>query len=265
MSESAVTKTGLAGWRTLLRRGVQVLGAAVLGQWSLYGLLRCPFVVPFVSCRNCPVITCYGRLMPLYWGYWLALPVSALLFGRAFCGWACPGGLAVSLLGKFAPFGRSLGPRLARLVRWGGAGKYLALAGCLYVYYVLGQPRADVPIRVGAFFEAAALTFEHASTFWLVRTAIVLGFLALGLGVAAAWCRFACPMGGALELVKGAALFKVFKTSACNGCGKCTKVCEMATRPEESNCTNCGDCLDACPTDAIGFGRKPKEKQEESA
>ncbi|MHC1788453.1 4Fe-4S binding protein [Solidesulfovibrio sp.] len=262
MSEIAAIQTGVAGWRKILRRGVQVLGAAVLGQWSLYGILRCPFVVPFVSCQNCPVITCYGRIMPLYWGFWLALPASAVLFGRAFCGWGCPGGLAVSLLGKFAPLGRSMmGPWLARLA---GAGKYLALAGCLYVFYVLGQPRADVPIRVGAFFQAAALTFEHAGLFWLVRTAIVLGFLALGLVLATAWCRFACPMGGALELVKGAALFKVFKTSACNGCGKCTKVCEMATRPEEANCTNCGDCLESCPAGAIGFGRKPGEGKQEA-
>ena len=186
MSELAVAKKGVVGWRKILRRGVQVLGAAGLGQWSLYGVLRCPFVVPFVSCRNCPVITCYGRIVPLYWGFWLALPASAILFGRAFCGWACPGGLAVSLLGKLAPFGRAMGPRLARLA---GGGKYLALAVCLYVFYAMGQPRADVPIRVGAFFQAAALTFEHASLLWIVRTCIVLGFLALGLVLAGAWGR----------------------------------------------------------------------------
>lgn len=256
MSESVAVQTGVPGRLKLLRRGAQALGAAVLGQWSLYGVLRCPFVVPFVSCQNCPVITCYGRIVSLYWGFWLALPVSAALFGRAYCGWACPGGLAVGLLGRLAPLGRAVGPRLSRLA---GAGKYLALAVCLYVFYAMGQPRADVPIRVGAFFQAAALTFEHAGLLWLVRSAIVLGFLALGLVLAGAWCRFACPMGGALELVKGAALFKVFKTSACNGCGQCAKVCEMATRPEEANCTNCGDCLDSCPAAAIGFGRKPKD------
>jgi len=258
MSESAMAESGVAGrLRVLRRRLVQVVGAAVLGQWSLYGVLRCPFVVPYVSCQNCPVITCHGRLVSMYWGFWLLLPLSAVVAGRAFCGWACPGGLAVQLLGKFAPFGRKWG---SALIRVAGAGKYLALVVGLFVFYAMGQPRADVPIRIGGFFESVALTFEHANLLWLVRSAVVLGFLALGLLAAGAWCRFACPTGGVLEAVKGLSFLKVFKTSACNGCGKCTRVCEMVTRPEEVNCTNCGDCLDSCPVGAIGFGRKPREK-----
>ncbi|MEL7638367.1 MAG: 4Fe-4S binding protein [Solidesulfovibrio sp.] len=254
MSERAVaakaTSAGLRPWR----RAIQVAGAAVLGQWSLYGVLRCPFIVPYVSCQNCPVITCHGRLFSMFWGFWLLLPLSVLLVGRAFCGWACPGGLAVQLLGKVAPLGRRYGGKLAGAANWG---KYLAVAACLYVYYALNQPRADVPIRVGAFFESVALTFEHADNLWLVRTAVVLGMLALGLVVSAAWCRFACPTGGLLEAVKGVALLKVFKTGACTGCGKCDKVCALSTRPEEANCTNCGDCVHVCPAGAIGFGRKP--------
>jgi len=264
MSEIAFPKTGLATRVRAARRTAQVLGAAVLGQWSLYGVLRCPFVVPYVSCRNCPVITCHGRLLSMYWGFWLLLPLSALAVGRAFCGWACPGGLAVELCGKLAPFGHKITGAFARVARVGAYGKYLALALCLYVYFVMGQPRADVPIRVGAFFESIGLTFAHASLLWLVRTGVVLGFLALGLLVAGAWCRFACPTGGALEAVKGASLLKVFKTRACNGCGKCGAVCAMATRPEETNCTNCGDCLDSCPEGAIGFGRKPREGKGEA-
>lgn len=241
---------------TKIRRGVQVLGAAVLGQWSLYGVLRCPFIVPYVSCENCPVITCHGRLVSMFWGFWLLLPLSALVVGRAFCGWLCPGGLAVQMIGKLAEGGRRYGDTFSKLA---GYGKYLAIILCLYVLFPLDQPRADVPIRVGQFVQAMALTFEHASVSWLVRSTIVLGFLVLGMGLAGAWCRFACPTGGALELANRFSFLKVFKTSACNGCGSCNKICEMATRPEEANCTNCGDCLKSCPVGAIGFGRKPKD------
>lgn len=249
----AKSATGVRARFKAARRTSQVAMLALLGQWSFYGIFRCPFIVPYVSCQNCPVITCHGRILTMFWGFWLLLPLSALLFGRAFCGWACPGGLvnqALSSLGAVRKRGRSL---LARVAPWG---KYLALAAALYVWFVLGQPRSNVPIRVGEFLGAVSLTFEHANSVWLVRSAVVLGFLVLGLAVSAAWCRFACPTGGALELLKRFSLFKVYKTEACNGCDKCLQVCGMATRPEEANCTNCGDCLGSCPRDAIGIGRK---------
>jgi polyferredoxin len=239
---------------TLWRRITQLAALAAMGQWSFYGIFRCPFIVPYVSCQNCPVITCHGRLLSLFWGFWLVLPLSVVLFGRAFCGWACPGGLANQLLGALAPLKLRTRSLLARLASYG---KYLGLATALYAFFVLGQPRSNVPIRAGEFLGAVALTFEHANLLWLVRTCFVLGFLALGLVVANAWCRFACPAGGALEALKRFSLFKVYKTGGCNGCDKCLTVCHMSTRPEEANCTNCGDCLGSCPQSAIGLGRKP--------
>ncbi|MFP5211836.1 MAG: 4Fe-4S binding protein, partial [Acidobacteriota bacterium] len=87
----------------LWRRLSQLAAIGVLWQWSFYGIFRCPFLVPYVSCQNCPVITCHGRLFSMFWGFWLVIPVSVLLFGRAYCGWACPGGLASQLMGKLAP------------------------------------------------------------------------------------------------------------------------------------------------------------------
>ncbi|WP_243358802.1 4Fe-4S binding protein [Fundidesulfovibrio terrae] len=243
-----------AGRLPLLRRLSQLAMLAGLGQWSFYGIFRCPFIVPYVSCQNCPVLTCHGRILSLFWGAWLLLPVSALLVGRAYCGWACPGGLVSQMLGKLAPVKARVRNAFTRIAPLGA---YLALIGCLYVWFAMGQPRGNIPIRTGEFFGAVSLTFEHAGLLWLVRTGIVLTLVALGLGVANFWCRFACPTGGAFEIVKRFSLFKVYKTEACNGCDKCLKVCEMGTRPEETACTNCGDCLDSCPQGAIGFGRKP--------
>lgn len=238
---------------TLWRRLSQLAMIGVLGQWSFYGIFRCPFLVPYISCQNCPVITCHGRLFTMFWGLWLLLPISVLLFGRAFCGWACPGGFVNQMLGKIAP----LKLRIKNLfTRSAPFGQYFGLAVALYLYFALGQPRADVPIRVGEFFTSVALTFEHAGLLWLIRTFFVLAFLALGLIVANAWCRFACPTGSLLETLKHASLFRFYKTGKCNDCNQCLKACEMGTRPDETNCTNCGDCMSLCPTGAIMFGRK---------
>lgn len=222
-----------------------------LGEWGLYGLFRCPFVVPFVSCQNCPVITCPGRLASMFWGFWGAWLAVAVFFGRAFCGWLCPGGLANRIVGAFASF--KLPAETRQMLPYG---KYLLLIVALWVWFVVGQPRTNVPIRVGEFWAFIGLTFEHASDLWLFRTSLVLFFLAAGVAISAAWCRFACPFGGALELVKRFSVFKVYKTSDCNDCDACRRSCYMRTRPEEANCTNCGDCLGACPRKCIHMGRK---------
>ncbi len=254
MSENS--KLSIAG-KTIpwARRASQLAMLAVLGQWSFYGIFRCPFLVPFVNCQNCPVITCWGRITTLFWGFWLFLPLSVVLFGRAFCGWLCPGGLVNQLIGKIAIFKLRTRNRFLKIAPLGlGVG----LAAALFLWLGYHNPRSMVPIRIGEFWNAIRLSFEHASPFWLTRTFVVLGLVAAGLIVANLWCRFACPTGGLLELVKRIALFRVFKTSACNDCDACLRVCEMGTRPDEVNCTNCGDCLKTCPVDAIQLGRKKK-------
>lgn len=238
---------------TWIRRAVQTGMLAVLGQWSFYGIFRCPFPVPFVDCRVCPVITCWGRITSLFWGFWFLLPITVILFGRAFCGWLCPGGFVNQLIGKVALFKVRI---LNRFTRFAPLGLMAGLAAALFLWLYLGNPRWMVPIRVGEFRNSVLLSFEHATPYWLVRTFVVLGLVAAGLILANLWCRFACPTGGLLEILKRISLFRVFKTSICNDCNDCLKVCEMGTRPDEANCTNCGDCLKSCPVDAIKFGRK---------
>ena len=155
------------------------------------------------------------------------------------------------LLGRAAPLKTRTRNAFLRILP---RAKYLGLAAALGSWWFLGQSRENVPIRTGEFFSAVALTFEHANPAWLFRTFFVLAFLALGLVLAGAWCRFACPTGGLLELLKPFAMLGVFKDEKCDDCDLCLKGCEMGTRPAEANCTSCGDCLNACPQDAIHFG-----------
>ncbi len=242
-------RTNLLVW---VRRLTQTGMLAVLGQWSFYGIFRCPFPVPFVDCQVCPVITCYGRIASIFWGFWLLLPLSVIVFGRVFCGWLCPGGFVNQLIGKLSFAKIRTRNRFTKLAPYG---LFAALAIALLLWFGLGNPRSMVPIRVGEFWPSIRLSFEHAFSPWLLRTIVVVVLVAAGLAIANLWCRFACPTGGLLELLKHISLFRVFKTKACNGCNACLKVCEMGSRPNEANCTNCGDCLGSCPVDAIKVGR----------
>jgi ferredoxin-type protein NapH len=243
--------TGGGGWLQRARRTTQLAGVALLGQWSFYGIFRCPFVVPYVSCETCPVLSCHGRLLTTFWGFWLALPLAVVLFGRAFCGWLCPGGLVNQLVAKLAPLRPRADATWSRIAAFGSVAG-LAWAG--FAFYTEGQRRVAIPIRVGGFLESVALTFEHAGPAWLLRTWVVLGLVACGLVVANAWCRFACPTGGALELVRRFSLFGFRRAAQCTDCDVCRRACELGTRPDDPGCTSCGSCRTSCPGGAIRFG-----------
>jgi polyferredoxin len=256
MSETTPNTPKRPLWRPqtrLVNRLLHLVMLTGLGQWSFYGIFRCPFIVPYINCQNCPVITCHGRLFSLFWGFWLGWIVLAVVFGRAFCGWLCPGGLCNRLLGAFARLRLKRQSLAQRLLPWG---KYLGLALALWVLLVMNQPRVNIPIRVGEFFPAIAQTWDFAQPIWIARTIAILAILALGILLPSAWCRFACPTGGALEPMRGLGLFRVYKTEVCNNCDACKRACYMDTRPQEANCTNCGDCIHSCPQQCIGIGRK---------
>ena len=211
---------------TKIRRLVQLIFIGAIGQWAYYGIFRCPFIVPFVNCQSCPIVTCWGRIATVFFGFWLFIPVLVIFLGRAFCGWLCPGGFVNQMLGKFAAF-------------------------------IYGNPRVMIPIRTSdEYLNAVIMSFKFSDWYWAVRTAVVVALIAASLIVANLWCRFACPSGGIMELLRKISIFRVYKTDACDNCNACLRKCEMGTRPDEMNCTNCGDCMDVCHADAIKFGRK---------
>ena len=73
------------------RKAFQILTLVVLSP-LLFSLYVCPFPVPFVLCRVCHVVECpmqggrYTRVLALYLGTF----ATSAIFGRAYCGWACP-------------------------------------------------------------------------------------------------------------------------------------------------------------------------------
>jgi polyferredoxin len=228
------------------RRLVQIVSLSVIGEWSFYGIFRCPFAVPYVGCGNCPVVQCPG--IHLWMWAWIAIGVSAVAFGRVFCGFACPG----YLVSEIVSVGSFLGNKVKGMFRTIlGFGRYIVLAAALYFTFAAANPRWAVPIRTGEFFNAVSLTFEHAQPYWIYRTVFVLAAVALSIAVPMFWCRFLCPTGGALELLSRFSIFKYAMNNACTDCGKCAERCPMETRPSEFNCTNCGDCVSSCGPKAI--------------
>ncbi len=232
-----------------IRKVSQTAMIFVIGEFSFYGIFRCPFAVPYVSCATCPVVQCPGRWM--VYPFWIALGISILFFGRAFCGWACPAGLVSGLLSGLSNIGKKIKQSIDNKLH---LLKYPVLAASLMFWLYASNPRWAIPIRTGEFWNSVGLTFQHANNLWLIKTFALLGFIVLGGIAGNLWCRYLCPTGGALEALKKVGLFQFRKTSDCNECGQCSEVCEMNTEPEDYNCNNCGDCKNSCPSNAIYFG-----------
>jgi len=233
-----------------IKLGIQGVFMILLGEFAFYGIFRCPFAIPYVSCESCPVIQCPGR--SLWLPVWIGILGTAVFFGRAFCGYVCPVGTIADLMALLSPKGvikKFMGFTLTYT-------KYIVLIAAVVLIFGMNNPRWAIPIRTGDFFNSVKLTFEHANNLWILRTVFILAAIGVGLVISKFWCRYLCPTGGLLDLANSITIFKYFKTSACNDCDKCTKICDMATRPAEINCTNCSDCRDVCPVEAIKLGRE---------
>ena len=158
------------------------------------------------------------------------------------------------MLGKFAFFKLKIRSKKLIIAQ---IGMLATIAISLWVYFVWGNPRMMIPIRTSdEYLTAVTLSLRFGEWEWVTRTVVIVSIMLASLIVANLWCRFVCPSGGVLEILRRFSIFRVYKTSACDDCDACLRKCEMGTRPDEINCTNCGDCLNVCHANAIKFGRK---------
>ncbi|WP_025323750.1 4Fe-4S binding protein [Deferrisoma camini] len=186
-----------------------------------------------------------------------AVPVLlALLLGRVFCSWVCPGYLLFEAGGK-----------LRRLLRWvelppaevrfSYRNKYLFLAVGLVVAAITARPLFAL-----IYPPAVVSRLVHAWVFGTALTGmlVVLGLiLAFEVFVSPRWfCRSLCPGGALLGVLgRGRPVRVRLEPHRCTHCRRCEPVCEQGLNPvtESSGmeCDNCGRCVRACPEDALAY------------
>jgi NapH/MauN family ferredoxin-type protein len=183
----------------------------------------------------------------------IGLLLSVLVAGGAFCGWICPFGAVMDLLNwlrrKLHIREIQVPAKLDRVLRYG---RYLMLGLILYQTISLTKLWfADVdPYRT--LFGLEWLFSFKLATSW-VTYAIVLVVLGASFFAERAWCRYACPLGGAISLLGKASLLRIRRDgSNCKGCAVCATSCPVklpvATADTmSSNCIGCLACVDACP------------------
>ncbi|WP_394148172.1 4Fe-4S binding protein [Shewanella atlantica] len=197
--------------------------------------------------------------------------LTGLLCKRAFCGWACPLGLAGEYLYKLRKrfIKREFLPPAwldwpLRML------KYLLLGALLYI--IISMPSASIPHYLeGNYHKIADLKM---ALFFVTPGLITLTCFAFILALAAwrrqGFCRYICPYGALLGIISFLSPFKIRRsTQHClieskgMNCDKCTRACpanisvhtQKNIRSDE--CQACMRCVSACPKrEALHFSTR---------
>ena len=203
----------------------------------------------FVLTGTVPEVHAAGMFMLI------AFLAISFLYGKAFCSWICPVGTLSEWLWQTGQsvFGRTLTPS-----RWLDATlrslKYILLG--LFIYVVAAMPvpeiRAFLSGPYGLIADVKMLNFfRHMGE----ATAIALLVLTvLSLLVKNTWCRYLCPYGALMGIVRLASPTRITRNpDACIDCAKCAKACpaqlpvDVLLSVKSAECTSCLSCVAVCP------------------
>jgi len=183
-------------------------------------------------------------LDPMIFILWSSVAVALMFWGRgAYCGWLCPFGALQELTNKIA---RALHVPQVRLP-WGlherlWPFKYLIFL-VLFGISLASIPLAEHYAEVEPFKTAIILKFARAWPY----VAYVLVLLFAGLFIERFYCRYLCPLGGALAIPARMRMFQWLKRyrECGNPCQTCSNECPMdSIHPTgEINPNECINCL----------------------
>ena len=190
----------------------------------------------------------------------IMLLLTTIIFGRIFCGYACPLG-ALQEIGsnlKFKSEMKSqkkvknkieLPKKAVFLIRWGFFG-LMVLLGVIWGIALLQVANPFLGFSV----------FRNSLGVMIIIPVIILtAVLVSSLFVYRPWCRLLCPFGTLASVTSRFSIYKYRRTEKCNDCELCEKICPTAEAGRESTkseCYFCNRCVDICPQDAIELRRK---------
>ncbi|MGD8813957.1 MAG: 4Fe-4S binding protein [Anaerolineales bacterium] len=171
--------------------------------------------------------------------------VLSLSLGRVWCGWVCPVNTVLDQVHFKGAFRR--GARISD--RWRIV-KYAALVFTAAAIILTASPAGDA--------RAASASWPVG---WVIAVLIGLGaIIALEAVADHFFCRYLCPLGGAVALLAKIAPMRRIVRSHCNDCSVCVDACPLgAVDPrrdftnDPGECSVCFDCLVVCTSSSNGF------------
>jgi len=187
----------------------------------------------------------------------LLLFVASLIFGRAFCSWACPLGAAQEIL---SPLKKTVAIK-GRIIKW-----IIWVPWIISIIFVAirqeGYQEIDPLYRTTYGFSLASIYAVIAYS--AVLSILIITYFAVGKR---SYCRSVCwiapfmIIGRKIQNLLKTPSLKLIKTdNACISCNRCTKNCLMGldvehmiqnNKMENSECILCGNCADVCRKECI--------------
>lgn len=190
-----------------------------------------------------------------------------LIFGRVFCSFLCP-------LGAIQEWIRALGRKLgikkdlelpAWLDKYARYLKYIVLAVIVYFSFKAG----DLVFRAYDPFNALMHLGEEFDE-KIAGYSILAVVLISALFSKNWWCRYFCPSGAFMGIIRKISPFKIKRNQkSCIGCGTCDKVCPAgldvsnAKEVNSADCISCLGCVKNCPNSSLKattFGKEIQKK-----
>lgn len=182
---------------------------------------------------------------------------TALLGGRAFCGWICPlGGVQEGLANaarRFTGDGkRHIRGKKSKAIlplqmpeKWDKhlrKFKYFLLALVLVT-----STYSEFPPVQWACPSKAVFGLKMTPTLWVV----LVVFLVTSILFERFSCKYICPLGALLAITNKFSFFKLkVNKNQCNQCGRCKTECPMGIDPvtaeKDVECIRCLECMDTC-------------------
>jgi polyferredoxin len=184
----------------------------------------------------------------------LGLLIATIVAGAAFCGWICPFGTLQDGLTWLREKMRLPEVRVPqRIDHWLRYGRFVVLAAILYMtistvtlWFANYDPYRTI-FGLGWLFEFNLA--EHWPAYLIAVAILLLSFF-----IPRFWCKYTCPLGGALSILGHFSLLRISRAeTTCKGCALCNVPCPVgidvatANPMVNTNCIGCMACVDACP------------------
>ncbi|MFX0051152.1 MAG: 4Fe-4S binding protein [Candidatus Hermodarchaeota archaeon] len=204
------------------------------------------------------------------------------IFGRLFCAWGCPFGLAQDLIGFITSWMRKFEPTQETNQNMRQIGDFITVVVVLvsafigigvglgegasmrasfglfrYQPWTLLSPATFLFVMIPGLFYWGGIEnlynwdkFVHIDILFWVRLVIFIFALILVIYVPKGWCRWFCPVGIIMGHIGKNSFVGIGRNiSKCTHCGLCEDVCPMGVKvlahpPEKVRSLHCTNCLD---------------------